>query len=104
MPLSIWNSWKLSVTDYYLRRWRTTNVNNSNERKQLYIKKKRKKEADDIPRERLRMYDDLVLPANTSALAKSLLKSLKQTAKSIGLYMNSDKANRALNKIVPPPH
>ena len=34
--------------------------------------------------------DDLVLLANTPAQAKSTLHSLKQAARSIGLYMGSD--------------
>ena len=33
--------------------------------------------------------NDLVLLANTSAQAKSLLHSLEQSARGIGLYMNS---------------
>ena len=35
--------------------------------------------------------DDLVLLANTPAEAKSLLHSLEQTARGIGLYENLDK-------------
>ena len=35
--------------------------------------------------------DDLVLLANTPAQAESLLYSKKQTTKSIGFYVNSDK-------------
>ena len=35
--------------------------------------------------------DDTVLLANTPALAKSLLHSLKKAADSIGLHVNTDK-------------
>ena len=36
--------------------------------------------------------DDIVLLANTPAKAESLLHSLEQVARGIGLYVNSDKA------------
>ena len=49
--------------------------------------------------------DDVAVLANIPAQAKSLLHNLKQSARGIGLYMNSDKTSwYVLNKIGPSSH
>ena len=47
---------------------------------------------------------DITLIANTPAQAECLMHSLEQTAKNIGLYVNSDKRECVLNKMMPPPN
>ena len=46
--------------------------------------------------------DDLAFLANTPTQAESLLHSLEQTARGIGLHMNTNKT-RVLNEKVPSP-
>ena len=64
------------------------NVTRSNQRKWFHIKKV-KKQA--ISCETDTDYKDLVLLTNTQAQAKFLLHSLKQAARDIILYMNTNK-------------
>ena len=68
-----------------------TNINRSSERKWFHCKKARSRQYPAVAITDADNEDDLVLLANTPALAECLLHSLKQAARGIVLNMNPDK-------------
>ena len=80
----------------------TENVNRSNEIKWFHTQKKSRYPVETITDP---VYaDHLALLANTPAQAESLLHSQKETARGIGLYVNSDRTEFMCFKMVRFPH
>ena len=79
------------ISVYNLPRLRTSNVDRSNERKWLYVKKAKSRQYPVQTITDADNADDIALLPNTPAQAESLLHSLEQAAGGTVLHLNADK-------------